>query len=230
MLKTNKFWYKKWWGILLIIFAIFILSLIVASGFYVFDVARKIKSGEPANRNILSQSVINGKQYSAEGDGNYWIGSAKPKVTIVEFADFACSYCKNSFSKIREISVKHKDDVKIIFRDYPMHEESLSLAMAGRCAGEQGLFWLMHDKLFQNQGAAKDQLVGLAKQIGADTVKFSQCLDSDKYAAQIQKDYAEGEKLGVAGTPTWFINGYMVKGDIPYEVFAGVVEELIREY
>ncbi|MBU4375513.1 DsbA family protein [Patescibacteria group bacterium] len=230
MLKTKKSWHKKWWGILLIIFAIFILALIVASGFYVFDVVQKIKSGEPANRNILSRSVIGGKQYSAEGNGNYWIGSAKPKVTIVEFADFACSYCKNSFSKIREISVKHKDDVKIIFRDYPMHEESLALAMAARCAGEQGLFWLMHDKLFQNQGAAKDQLIELAKQIGADTVKFSQCLDSDKYAAQIQKDYADGEELGVAGTPTWFINGYRVKGDIPYEVFAGVVEELIREY
>jgi len=214
----------------LIIFAIFILALIVASGFYVFDVVQKIKSGEPANRNILSRSVIGGKQYSAEGNGNYWIGSAKPKVTIVEFADFACSYCKNSFSKIREISVKHKDDVKIIFRDYPMHEESLALAMAARCAGEQGLFWLMHDKLFQNQGAAKDQLIELAKQIGADTVKFSQCLDSDKYAAQIQKDYDAGEELGVTGTPTWFINGYRVKGDIPYEVFAGVVEELIREY
>ncbi|MBA3047662.1 DsbA family protein [Patescibacteria group bacterium] len=230
MLKTNKSWHKKWWGILLIIFAIFILALIVASGFYVFDVVQKIKSGEPANRNILSRSVIGGKQYSAEGNGNYWIGSAKPKVTIVEFADFACSYCKNSFSKIREISVKHKDDVKIIFRDYPMHEESLALAMAARCAGEQGLFWLMHDKLFQNQGAAKDQLIELAKQIGADTVKFSQCLDSDKYAAQIQKDYDAGEELGVTGTPTWFINGYRVKGDIPYEVFAGVVEELIREY
>ena len=230
MQNINKSWHKKWWGILLIIFAIFILALIVASGFYVFDVVQKIKSGEPSNRNILSQSVIGGKQYSAEGSGNYWIGSAKPKITIVEFADFACFYCKNSFSKIREISVKYKDDIKIIFRDYPMHEESLSLAMAGRCAGEQGLFWLMHDKLFQNQGITEtDQLIELAKQIGADTAKFSQCLNSDKYAAQIQKDYAEGEELGVAGTPTWFINGYRVKGDIPYELFAEVVKEMLRE-
>lgn len=230
MLKTKKAWHKKWWGILLIIFAIFILALIVASGFYIFNVVKKIKSLEPANQNILSQSVIGGEQYPAEGSGNYWIGSAKPKVTIVEFTDFACSYCKNSFSKIREISVKYKDDVKIIFRDYPIHEESLRLAMAGRCAGEQGLFWLMHDKLFQNQGASGNQLIELAEQIGADTVKFSQCLNSDKYVAQIQKDYAEGEDLGVTGTPTWFINGYRVKGDIPYEMFIGVVEEMLENY
>ncbi len=213
---------------MLITFAIFILSLIAASGFYIFDVVKKIKSGEIAGKNVSKQIVAGGKKYAAEGADNYWIGSAKPKVTIVEFADFACYYCKNSFSKIREISVKHQDDVKIIFRDYPMHEESLDLAMAGRCAGEQGLFWLMHDKLFQNQGLSeKQQLINLAEQIGADIVKFSQCLNSDKYVSQIQKDYADGEKLGVTGTPTWFINGYRVKGDVPYELFLEMVEELI---
>ena len=228
MRESNKSWYKKWWGVLLIIFAIFILSLIVASGFYIFDVVKKIKSGEIAGKNVSNQ-ITGGKKYSAEGADNYWIGSAKPKVTIVEFTDFACYYCKNSFSKIREISVKHKDDVKIIFRDYPMHEESLDLAMAGRCAGEQGLFWLMHDKLFQNQGLSeKQQLVNLAEQIGADIVKFSQCLNSDKYVSQIQKDYVDGEKLGVTGTPTWFINGYRVKGDVPYELFLEMVEEMIK--
>ena len=229
MQNIDKPWYKKWWGVLIVIFIIFILSLIVASGFYVFNIVKKIKSGEMAVQNISNQIIAGGKKYSAEGANNYWIGSAKPKVTIVEFADFACYYCKNSFSKIREISVKHKDDVKIIFRDYPMHEESLNLAMAGRCAGEQGLFWLMHDKLFQNQGLeGKQQLINLAEQIGADTAKFSQCLNSDKYVSQIQKDYADGEKLGVTGTPTWFINGHRVKGDVPYEMFMGIVEEFIR--
>jgi len=164
------------------------------------------------------------------GPKNYWIGASNPKITIVEFVDFSCPLCKNSFTKIREISLKYKKDVKIIFRDYPMYEHSLDLAMAARCAGEQGLFWLMHDKLFQNQGMyEKNQLSELANQIGADVNKFNNCFTNKKYLSDIKNDFTDAEKLEVAGTPTWFINGAKVAGDIPYGLFVEIVEELIKE-
>jgi len=227
----NKSWYKKWWGILLFVIGTLTLIILVAFSFYVANQVKKIKSNKTIEQKLFNNLIYTDQARQAiEGQDNYWLGSTKPKVTIVEFADFSCPYCKNSFTKIREISLKYKNDVKIIFRDYPAYEHSLDLAMAARCAGEQGLFWLMHDKLFQNQGVyEKTHLLELANQIGADTTKFNNCLTNKTYLQQIQQNFADGQNLGVTGTPTWFINGNKIAGDIPYELFVGIVEKFIRE-
>jgi protein-disulfide isomerase len=232
MQKINKSWYKKWWGVLIIIIGTLILINIVAFGFYIYSIMQEMKSGEVIEPNsIIEYAELSEETLKIiEGDNNYWTGSADPKVTIVEFSDFACPYCQNSFPKIREISLKYKDSVKIIFRDMPLQENSLNLAMAGRCAGEQGLFWLMHDRLFQNQGIyKKEDLSELANQIGADVSQFNSCLDSSKYIKQVQKDFSDGENLEIRGTPTWFINGNKVEGDIPYSTFTQIIEQLLQE-
>ncbi|MFH1662213.1 MAG: thioredoxin domain-containing protein [Candidatus Falkowbacteria bacterium] len=230
----HKSWYKKWWGILLIIFGTLILIIAIASGFYIFDIVKKINSGENISQKILlSPSTLEGEGWGEviNGEDNYWIGSAKPKITIVEFADFSCAYCESAFTTIREIGLNYKNDVKIIFRDYPMQEHSLDLAMAGRCAGEQGLFWLMHDKLFANQGIyEKNDLLILASQIGADVNKFNSCITNKKYLAEIQKDFDDAQEFEITGTPTWFINGYKIAGDIPYDIFIQIIDELIKNY
>ena len=225
----NKPWYKKWWGILLIAVLTLFFIILAAFGFYVYHIIKSMdNSGLPAPRASIKYAALDRQtREKIEGDGNYWIGSANPEVTIVEFSDFACPYCRKAFPKMREIGLRYKNNVKIIFRDMPMQESSLSLAMAGRCAGEQGLFWLMHDKLFQNQGVGgADNLVEMARQIGADTVRFADCLNSQKYIKQIQKDFSDGEELGVKGTPTWFINGVKIEGDIPYSVFIQIIESI----
>ncbi|MBU2456366.1 DsbA family protein, partial [Patescibacteria group bacterium] len=213
-------WYKKWWGISLII--IFILFLMF--GIYFIYLVRKIQKEMQINelnpQTLLTPSSVYEKSKNKiliEGQNNYWTGSIDPKIVIVEFADFSCPLCKNSFSKIRTISLKYKDNIKIIFRDFPIHENSINLALAGRCAGEQGLFWQMHDKLFQSQGdLTSDHLVSLATQIGVDAKKFNDCLNSQKYLTSIKKDFYDGELLGVKGTPTWFINGQKIEGDISF--------------
>lgn len=222
-------WYKKWWGILTIFLVSIILIFIIASGFYITNLVKEIKNNQLAAGIIKNKNLSSEEFKKIEGEGNYWIGGANAKITIVEFGDFACPYCQKSFSKIREISLKYKNDVKIIYRDYPSRNGSMNLAMAGRCAGEQGLFWLMHDKLFQNQGVNTDEeMIELAKQIGADLKRFEQCQKDKKYNTSIQKDYLDGQDLGIKGTPTWFINGYKVEGDIPYSVFIDTVEKLIK--
>jgi len=210
---------------LLILILAFIAVLAVAFGFYIYNSYKNIKGGQSQ-----ASQVLQGVQYKAEGDGSsYWTGSASPKVVIVEFADYNCPLCKNSYTKIREIGLKYKKDVKIIHRDLPILENSLELSLAGRCAGEQGLFWLMHDKLFQNQGKFTiDQLPELANQIGADKARFNQCLSDQKYLPQIKKDFSDAENFGITGTPTWFINGYKVEGDIPYNLFIQIVENLLK--
>lgn len=170
------------------------------------------------------------KQYSLPEENNYWLGSDNPKVTIVEFADFSCSACKNTSYKLRKIIFSYAKDVKIIFKDFPViSEDSLTLALSGRCAGEQGLFWLMHDKLFEEQGKIdNNRLISLVGKIGGDGEELTYCLKNQKYLDDIKKDFSLGEKLDVSGTPTLFINGYKVTGDLPEEALIRIVEGFLK--
>lgn len=220
----EKKWYQKWWGIILLLVFTFFLILVAAYGFYIYALSKKI-----TNNQLIAPAPYQGQIKSRlEGGKNYWLGAGNPKITIVEFADFACPFCKNSYPKIREISLKYKNDVKIIFRDFPyLTEHSIELAQAARCAGEQGLFWPMHDKLYQNQGvSAAAELTELANQVGADLNRFNSCLSQKKYLTDIQNDLADAEKLNVEGTPTWFVNGYKIAGDLPLSAW----EEILGQF
>ncbi len=224
-----KPWYKKWWGVLIIIILSFILIFLVAFGFYVYNIVKTTYNNSYIDKiSPINAELDEKKRVLIEGPGN-WLGSKNPKITIVEFSDFACPYSKNSFPKIREISLKYKNDIKFIYRDMPLRENSVDLAIVARCAGEQGLFWPMHDKLFQNQGvSASDDLLELAKQIGAEKNKLKNCFETKKYLAQIQKDFSDGETLEIKGTPTWFINGNKMEGDIPMKVWEEIIGKLLK--
>lgn len=221
--KITKPWHKTWWGLGLIGCAAIILFFSAIIVFYFIGTVKNAKN------NLQSAGIkLSGPTYQADNGQAYWFGSSKAKITIVEFGDFACSICRQAFSTARSISLAYKDQIKLVWRDYPiMQEYSSLLSLAGRCAGEQGLFWPMHDKLFQNQGVSTaEQLKILAGQIGADTGRFEQCLTKEKYLAQIQKDLTDGQSFGLTGTPTYFINGHKIEGNIPYETFVKIIEEL----
>jgi protein-disulfide isomerase len=148
---------------------------------------------------------------------------------IVEFSDFACPYCKASHEAVREMGLKYKNDIKIIYRDFLGHNNSLDLALAGRCAGEQNKFWAMHDKLFLNQDdISLSSLPILAQQIGVSTSTFNNCLKSQKYLAHIQADMAAAEKMKVTATPTWIINGYLVKGTLDRDGLDSIIKEILN--
>ncbi len=236
MQEQNKKWYKRWWAIILFIFLTIFLIFLIAFGFYVRELYKSIKNNK-INGYTLAQALKNQKQYTnteVEGLNNYWVGSSKPKVTIVEFGDFNCPICANSYKKIRDISINYKKDVKIIFRDFPIRENSIELATAARCAGDQGFFWPMYDKLYQEQGNFNPdqptQVIELGKQVGLNVDKFTKCLYENKYLNRIRKDFTDGEVVGVTGTPTWFINGYKIPGDIPYDVFIELIDALLAEH
>lgn len=169
------------------------------------------------------------QKYEIPPGSNYFMGTSTPRVTIVEFSDFACPYCQNAYGTVRKMGIKYKKDVKIIFRDFPLHGNSLDLAMAARCAGEQGLFWTMHDKLFALQGQfATSSLPDLAVSVGANRTAFTSCFNSKKYLRDIQIDYSTGESLDVAGTPTFFINGYKYEGEIPEDKFEEIIQHFLQ--
>lgn len=223
MNNSVKPWYKKWWGVLALLMLMLFVSLIFAFAFIFFNT----NSTALTNTNLLNTQKM--PEQVLGTDKNYWLGSANPKITIVEFADFNCHYCKKSFPKIREISQVYNKDIKYIFRDFPLISEfSAQLALSARCAGEQGLFWVMHDKLYLNQGISTDQeILNLFKQIGGNEAKFSACYDSKKYLPEIEKDLTDGQTLNITGTPTWFVNGQRLEGDVPYEYFINLISNIL---
>lgn len=119
--------------------------------------------------------------------------------------------------------------MRIVFRDFPLpslHPNAQGAAEAANCATEQGRFWDYHDKLFANQRAlGPEQLKGYAAEMGLDTARFNACVDSGKYRADIVEDTQEGSRLGVTGTPAFFVNGRFVNGAQPFEAFAQIIDE-----
>jgi protein-disulfide isomerase len=226
IVKPSNCWYKKWWGILIIIIIIFILSVLIA---FSFLVASFIRHPNNNNLNTSVNSQATSTNLLINGDeSNYWTGSADPKVTIVEFGDFSCAHCKESYPTIMTIANQYKNDIKFIFRDYPViSDDSLNLALAARCTGEQGKFWLMYNMMFENQGKADFDTTILANQTGIDMVKYNNCVNYKKYYSNIEKDFNDGKTLGVTGTPTWFVNGRRVEGNVPYDTFIKIINGLI---
>jgi protein-disulfide isomerase len=135
-----------------------------------------------------------------------------------------------TLSKLRQT---YGDKIRVVFKDFPLpnHPEAPKAAEAARCAGDQGKYWEMHDRMFENQRtlgvpALKQAAAGLK----LDTATFDQCLDSGKYAALVAADMKQGEALGVQSTPTVYVNGRAVVGAQPFEFFQMVIdEELARK-
>jgi protein-disulfide isomerase len=160
-------------------------------------------------------------------------GPANAPITIVEYSDFQCPYCARVNPTLDRIRETYGDKVKIVFKDFPLpnHAEAPKAAEAAHCAGEQGKFWELHDRLFANQQAL--QLAAIKQQattLGLDMAAFTQCLDSGKHASRVTENMKSGEALGVSSTPTLYVNGRPVIGAQSFEYFKAVIdEELARK-
>ena len=149
-------------------------------------------------------------------------GSTDAPVTMIVFSDFECPFCARAYETFVEVEETYGDSLQIIFKNYPLsfHQYAQKAAEAGECANDQGMFWEMHDMMFENAGALTvDDLKSYASAIGLDTDTFNACLDSDEKADEVTADMNEGIALGISGTPTFIINGEMLVGAQPYEAF-----------
>jgi protein-disulfide isomerase len=156
-------------------------------------------------------------------------GGANAKVTIIEFSDFQCPFCARGRQRLDEIRQKYGDKVKVYFRQFPLesiHPMAFKAAEASLCAQDQGKFWEYHDVLFDNQTKLDEKsLKEYAKQLKLDDKAFAECLSSGKKAMDIRKDMEDGSKVGVNSTPTFFVNGYPVRGAVPIDVFSEEIDE-----
>ncbi len=165
------------------------------------------------------------------------LGDANAPVTIVEFSDYQCPFCRRAFEDAESKVIQNYVDtgkVRIFFKDFPLsfHPDAPTAANAARCAGEQGKYWDMHDKIFIGQGPAELGTVAInasvyttyAKELNLDAAKFKTCVDTNKYASDIQADTAQGISAGVSGTPTFFVNNQQIVGAQPYEAFKAAID------
>lgn len=224
-------WRKTWWGRSIIIFAILFFILIIAFGWYVYTLNKSL-SLQTINANNIQSSIdkliSTGPYVFDDNNDRPHIGNPDAALKIVEFFDFNCPYCKASYPTIRRISSKYSNDVDITLRYYPiLAESSVTLALAGECANEQGLFWNLHDNFFQSDDPA-DNIVALAKKSGLNMQQFNTCMENEKYIDRINKDKMLAEQIGARGTPTWVINGHRFDGVIPSDIFEQIINVLIK--
>ena len=150
-------------------------------------------------------------------------------VTIVKFEDFQCPFCKQFQPTVAELLSRYNGKIRLVHKDLPLdniHPQARRAAEAARCADEQGKFWSYHDILYANYPkVSEESLKNLAKEAGLDVNAFNRCLSSDKFKAAVQQDLIDGAKLGVTGTPTFFINGREISGNQPLEILAAIIEE-----
>jgi len=163
-----------------------------------------------------------------------FFGKANAPVTIVEFSDFQCPFCARGAETVNELKKKYGGKIKVAFRHFPlpMHKEARPAAEASLCVNEQGTdkFWKFHDIVFKNADKLDPaNLEKFAKDAGADTAKFKECVQAKKYADAVQKDMEYGEKIGVKSTPTFFINGQLLSGAVPIETFSEIIDEELSE-
>ena len=157
-------------------------------------------------------------------------GPENAPITIVEFSDFQCPFCSRVVPSIREVMKTYDGKVRFAFRQHPlpMHPNAMSAAKASLAANEQGKFWEMHDKLFENQkDLSEATITKLAQEIGLNMKKFDASWKSTKFDAQIAEDIKFAESNGATGTPSSFINGVAVKGAQPASGFKEVIDKLL---
>lgn len=225
-------WYKRWWGKAILITLGVVLTLLIASGFYIWNQMQEYKKLNEYNQKISSDKALQSAIY---GPGtNYILGSETAVLTIVEFSDFACPYCNQAHSILKKITSRYPGKVKIIYRDLPLHENSVALALGARCAGEQGKFWEMHDQLFTNQSSLnvtgdelKSVIYGLAGTIGLNATTFDICYQDKKYYSNINTDYTDAIALNLKGTPSWFLNGKLLSGYMPEDDFLTLIDNYL---
>jgi protein-disulfide isomerase len=235
---TNH-WYRNWWGKLLIVVGILIALPVVYVGVTTVSYFLQIKRGEPVQitqleggwNNKISPSgkvviTVPVDRAQLESKGQFYGGSQTAPVTIVEFVDFKCPNCSAAWPVVSQLKSKYNQNIKIIMRNVPLsvHPGADELAAVAVCAAKQGRYGVMHDALFSHFNTlsvplTETDLQELAATAGIDAGQLKQCMTDPQTTASVQDDYIAGASFGVAGTPTFFVNGVRVEGVVPLEAW-----------
>lgn len=232
-----------------------ILAALIISGTILYN-----NSKSSNNNSIVNNGNIPNQQQQQQPTGpvkvsvddDAVLGDKNAPLTMIEFSDYECPFCKRHFTDVYPQIKKDYIDtgkVKLVFRDYiavPSHNPlATSEATGANCAKDQGgdsMYFKYHDEIFKRtisngNGLAVTQLPVIAKDLGLNVATFQSCLDSNKYKDEINKDIADGQKVGVNGTPSFFIgksnssgtiDGTIIVGAQPYAAFKVIIDEMLK--
>jgi protein-disulfide isomerase len=195
----------------------------------VLDMTQSIPTLPPISEPSTTQTTVDMK---ALVDDDPAAGGVDASVIVVEFSDFQCPFCASVLPTVKQIKDTYGDKILFVYRDFPLHSihpEAGKAAEAAQCDNDQDMFWSYHDLLFEKQGdwsgVGVPKFKEYAADLGLDSEKFDECLDTGKYESEVAKDLQEGMHFGVSGTPAFFINGKKIEGAQPFTVFHNIIEE-----
>lgn len=153
-------------------------------------------------------------------------GSDNAKVTVVEFADFECPYCRGAAPILASVARDYAKDVRVVFKNLPLqgHRQAFPAARAAVCAAEQGRFWEYHDALFAAQSLAPERLNAMAAEIGLDAGMFADCVTAQRSSDAVVNDIQEAKRLGITGTPAFIVNGAVIAGAVTSEQLRRIID------
>jgi protein-disulfide isomerase len=179
----------------------------------------------PSAKDLITKPVING--------ADPVLGDMQSPVTIVQFSDFTCAYCRSQEEQIRQLMDEFPGKVKLIWKDYPEKSNdsaSYRAAIAGRCAASQGKFWQYHDFIFQNGGKVNaDLLSSAAKKLSLNMLAFNKCFQDNVPAATVGSNMTEANALGITGVPFLFVNDKEFMGEVTFAELKQTVESLLAK-
>lgn len=177
-------------------------------------------------RDIPSVPVTKEMVESVIRSANPVSGNPEAKIAVLLFIDFECPFCQKDFLTTKELREQFGPAARFVFKHFPLssiHPNATSAAIAAQCAHEQDAFWGYHDTLFQTKTLDESGLLSAAETIRLDMNQFAVCRTSKTAAAIVDADFADGVRLGVRGTPTYFVNGQKIEGVYPMEVWEKVM-------
>ena len=172
------------------------------------------------------------KHYSVNTKGSPRRGAEKAQLEVVEFSDFQCPFCSRVNPTLNQITEAYGDEVAIVFKHLPlrMHSKAPGAHAAAEAAHRQGKFWEMHDLIFANQRElSQEKYEEHAQQLGLDMDRFRKDAASPEVKKKVDADAAEAARLGVTGTPGFFVNGRFVSGAKPFESFKQIIDEELKK-
>jgi len=187
---------------------------------------------QPAARPSRPGRPDPGKKYKVDIGASPTKGPKSAPIQIVEWSDFQCPFCRRAGPTLAQIEKEYGDKVQIAFKHMPlsMHSKARPAHAASQAAAMQGKFWEMHDLIFADQrGMSEEKYVEYATQLGLDVEKFKKDVVSKEVEARISADYAQATKLGVTGTPAFFVNGRFLSGAQPFASFQVLIDEELKQ-
>lgn len=245
---SSRPWYTRWWGVIILIFLAIVGLIIVFLGITTYRYWREIKNG---NGSLLAEQVFAGfskdSQTQATVFGSVakpnrtdlersdapYLGSANASIVVVEFLDFKCPNCALEAPIIRQVVQKYGSKIKYIVRNFPVettHPGASRFAEIGWCSQQQGRFWSVVDYFFAHQAELPEILTNndIAKLTTAtqlDYTALQTCLTGSSAITAVNRDYVDGAKFGVRGTPTFFINGEKIEGVVPFAAWESFLKD-----